>query len=108
LKSKLSSYSITDAETTATIKAAYEKDNYVLDPHGAVGYLSLQRYLQNHPEQKGMILETAHPVKFPDAVESCIGKPIAIPAAVQSIMNKEKQSVMISANYEDFKAYLLK
>jgi threonine synthase len=107
LKSKLSSYSITDAETTATIKAVYEKDNYLLDPHGAVGYLSLQRYLQNHPEQKGMILETAHPVKFPDAVESCIGKPIEIPAAVQSIMNKEKHSIMIGANYEEFKAYLL-
>ena len=108
LKSKLSSYSITDAETTATIKEVYEKDNYVLDPHGAVGYLSLQRYLQNYPEQKGMVLETAHPVKFPDAVESCIGKPIQIPAAVQSIMDKEKKSVLIEADYEQFKEYLLK
>jgi threonine synthase len=108
LKSKLSSYSITDAETTATIKAVYEKDNYVLDPHGAVGYLSLQRYLQNHAEQKGMLLETAHPVKFPDAVESCIGKSIEIPAAVQSIMDKEKKSVLIEADYGQFKEYLLK
>jgi threonine synthase len=108
LKNKLSSYSITDAETTATIKAVYEKDNYVLDPHGAVGYLSLQRYLQNHAEQKGMLLETAHPVKFPDAVESCIGKSIEIPPAVQSIMGKKKQSILINASYRDLKDYLLK
>jgi threonine synthase len=108
LKSKLSSYSITDTETIVTIKEVYEKDNYVLDPHGAVGYLSLQRYLQNHPEQKGMLLETAHPVKFPDAVESSIGKSIEIPVAVQAIMDKEKKSVLIKADYEQFKEYLLK
>lgn len=108
LKSKLSSYSITDAETISTIKEVYEKDNYVLDPHGAVGYLSLQRYLQDHPEENGILLETAHPVKFPDAVESCIGKPIEIPEAVQSIMNKEKLTVRIKADYQQLKEYLLK
>lgn len=108
LKSKLSSYSITDAETTATIKEVYQRDNYVLDPHGAVGYLSLQRYLQSHREQKGILLETAHPVKFPDAVESCIGKPIDIPTDVQSIMYKEKKSTLINANYKELKAFLLK
>ncbi len=108
LKSKLSSYRITDAETVETIKHVYQQVNYVLDPHGAVGYLSLQRYLQNHPEQKGMVLETAHPVKFPDAVESCIGKPIEIPAAVQSIMGKEKQSILIDASNQELKDYLLK
>lgn len=108
LKSKLSSYSITDAETTATIKEVYQKDNYVLDPHGAVGYLSLQRYLENHPEQKGIILETAHPVKFPDAVENAVGKHIEIPSSVQFIMAKEKQSVLIKADYQQFKEYLLK
>jgi threonine synthase len=108
LKNKLSSYSITDTETIATIKEVYEKENYVLDPHGAVGYLSLKRYLQSHPEQKGMVLETAHPVKFPDAVESCIGEPIEIPAAVQSIMDKEKKSVLIKADYGQFKEYLVK
>ena len=107
LKSKLSSYSITDAETIATIKTVYEKENYVLDPHGAVGFLSLERYLQSHPRQKGIVLETAHPVKFPDAVESCIGKPIDIPVSVQTIMKKEKMSILIKADYGQLKEYLL-
>ena len=107
LKSKLSSYSITDEETIATIKTVYEKENYVLDPHGAVGFLSLERYLQSHPRQKGIVLETAHPVKFPDAVESCIGKPIDIPVSVQTIMKKEKMSILIKADYGQLKEYLL-
>ncbi len=108
LKSKLSSYSISDAETVATIKEVYQKDNYVLDPHGAVGFLALQRYLKENAGQKGIVLETAHPVKFPDAVENCIGRSIEIPEAVQSIMSKEKQSIQMKADYQQFKEYLIK
>jgi len=65
LKSKLSSYSISDKETMKTIAEVYQKENYILDPHGAVGYLSLQRYLNDNPNEKGIFLETAHPVMFP-------------------------------------------
>jgi len=108
LKNKLSAYTITDAETVSTIREVYEKYNYILDPHGAVGYLSLHRYLSAHPGQAGLFLETAHPVKFPEAVESCIGKRIEMPAAVQSLMDKEKQSELIKADYQQFRDYLLK
>jgi len=108
LKNKLSAYTITDAETVSTIREVYEKYNYILDPHGAVGYLSLHRYLSAHPGQTGLFLETAHPVKFPEAVESCIGKCIEMPAAVQSLMDKEKQSELIKADYQQFRDYLLK
>ncbi|MBP6214932.1 MAG: threonine synthase [Chitinophagaceae bacterium] len=108
LKNKLSAYTITDAETVSTIREVYEKYNYILDPHGAVGYLSLHRYLSAHPGQTGLFLETAHPVKFPEAVESCIGKRIEMPAAVQSLMDKEKQSELIKADYQQFRDYLLK
>lgn len=107
LKNKLSSYTITDAETTAVMKEVYKRFNYVLDPHGAVGYLSLQRYLEQHEGEKGIVLETAHPVKFPEAVEAGIGKPIDIPEPVQSIMNKQKQAFIMKADYQQFKDYLL-
>jgi threonine synthase len=55
-----------------------------------------------------MVLETAHPVKFPEAVENGIGIPIEIPAAVQSIMNKEKRSVLIKADFKQLNEYLVK
>ena len=108
LKNKLSSYSITDSETITTIKEVYETHNYLLDPHGAVGYLSLQRYLIQKPGLKGVFLETAHPVKFPDAVEAATGTAIEIPASVQSIMKREKQSIKIGAAYHFLKEYLMK
>ncbi|HEX7904322.1 MAG TPA: threonine synthase [Chitinophagaceae bacterium] len=107
LKNKLSSYSITDAETIQTIQDVYDNHRYLLDPHGAVGYLSLQRYLDKNAGSKGLFLETAHPVKFPEAVEKIIGRSIDIPASIKSVMDKDKKSITIEADYHQLKDYLL-
>jgi threonine synthase len=107
LKSKLSSYSISDKDTLATIKKVYDQHHYLLDPHGAVGYLALEKYLDSHPSAKGIFLETAHPVKFPDAVESTTGKKIEIPSSLTTIMASEKKSVQMKNNYNELKSYLL-
>jgi len=107
LKSKLSSYSISDKETMKTIAEVYQKDKYILDPHGAVGYLSLQRYLNDHPNEKGIFLETAHPVKFPGAVEKATCHFISIPDSLLPIMKKDKLSIVIPAYYSALKDFLL-
>jgi threonine synthase len=106
-KSKLSSATISDEDTLATIKKVFEKYNYLLDPHGAVGYLALAQYLSNHTADKGIFLETAHPVKFPDAVEKTTGQAIAVPDSLQPIMQSEKQSIFIPADYATLKEFLL-
>ncbi|MBL7724740.1 MAG: threonine synthase [Chitinophagaceae bacterium] len=107
LKNKLSSYSVTDDETIATIKEVYDQHNYLLDPHGAVGYLALKCYLADHPGENGIFLETAHPVKFPGAVEKITGKTIEAPDSVQAIMRSEKMSTQIEAEYEALKDFLM-
>jgi threonine synthase len=107
LAKNLSSYSISDEETMATIKEVYERSKYLLDPHGAVGYLSLKRFLEKHPNRKGIFLETAHPVKFPDAVERATSSKIDIPSSISSFMRIEKKSIKMNASYETFKNFLL-
>ena len=107
LAKALSSYSISDEETMTTIKEVYEDTNYLLDPHGAVGYLSLRKFLQTHPGRKGIFLETAHPVKFPDAVEKAIGNKIQVPASIASIMGMENKSIKMGVSYESFRNFLL-
>lgn len=107
LKNKVSSNSITDADTEQVIKKIFYNNRYLLDPHGAVGFLALERYLEQHVGDKGFFLETAHPVKFPDSVERIIEQPVAIPESVQKIMNKKKESTLMNADYELFKQYLL-
>lgn len=107
LKSKLSSYSITDAETESVINEVFKKYQYALDPHGAVGYLALQRYLTEHSNAKGIFLETAHPVKFPEAVERATGQKLKLPEHISEIMDREKISTVISPEYEALRNFLL-
>jgi threonine synthase len=107
LKDKLSSYSITDEETINTILEVFQEYKYTLDPHGAVGYLALKRWLETHPQQRGLFLETAHPVKFPDAIEKLTGKTIGIPPSVAGIMNSKKVTTKMPPRYEALKSYLV-
>ncbi|MFT7626610.1 MAG: threonine synthase [Ulvibacter sp.] len=106
LSKKLTSYSFTDSETRSAIKSIYETYNYIADPHGAVGYLGLQKFLQSNPEIQGVFLETAHPIKFLDVVEGVIAKKIPLPPDIESLILKEKKSILIK-NYQEFKAYMM-
>ncbi|MBW7891790.1 MAG: threonine synthase [Chitinophagaceae bacterium] len=108
IKKLLSGYSITDRETTSIIRSVWQETGYLLDPHGAVGYLSLQRYLDENPNQKGCFLETAHPVKFYDVIEPVIQEKVPVPASVQALINLPKKSTPMGADYEELKNYLLK
>ena len=107
LQNVLSSCSITDAATKDTIQKVYQEEGYLLDPHGAVGFLALHQYLQNHPAEKGIVLETAHPVKFYDVVEPVIGQAVTKPASVQKQLLLEKKSTKITASADLLKAFLL-
>ncbi|PWN70149.1 threonine synthase [Chryseobacterium phosphatilyticum] len=107
LQDKISGYSIDDKKTRQTIAEIYKKYNYILDPHAAVAFASMEQYLQENPDQKGFILGTAHPVKFPDAVENAIQTEINIPEAITDLMKKEKKTVEISSDFEELRRFLL-
>ncbi|MCX6212016.1 MAG: threonine synthase [Bacteroidetes bacterium] len=107
LTKALSSYSIDDSNTKSTIARVYKTNNYTLDPHGAVAFTAAEIYLANHPQAKTIILETAHPVKFPEVVEEAIGEKIAIPASVEFLFDKEKISIPLAANFAAFKNWMI-
>ncbi len=105
LKEKMFSVSVSDETTANTMREVYAAHNYVLDPHGAVGFYALREYLKNHPDKKGFFLETAHPIKF-DSVEKIIGTYGKTPESVNELFSKEKQSVEIESNYGHLKEIL--
>ena len=98
----MSSYSFDDIETLKMLKNVYKDKNYVLDPHGAVGYLGLKKYLSINPEKIGIFLETAHPIKFSKDVEEVIKIKLDIPEEINKILLKEKKYIDID-DYSDFK-----
>jgi threonine synthase len=108
LKKILSSYTITDDQTRSTLSSVFQQYHYLLDPHGAVAYSALERYLREYSNEKGVILETAHPVKFYDVIESLIAQAIPVPDAVAVQLKKEKKSTKIGTDANELKEFLLK
>ncbi len=107
LKNNMSSYSFSDEETKKFLKEVFSDKNYLLDPHGAVGYAALKKYLNEHSNSSGIVLETAHPVKFYDVVEPIIKQAVAMPATVNNLLTLKKKSIKMGGDYEELKSYLL-
>ena len=107
IKKIIKAYSFNDNQTREAIKDVYNRNNYLMDPHSAIGYLGIKSYLSNHStNSSGIFLSTAHPIKFKEQVEKSIGKEIPMPSRLKGIMGKTKRSIEIN-NYNDLKDQLL-
>lgn len=102
----ISGAAYSDEQIAETICDCLKSTGYQLDPHGACGYRALQEGLQEG--EIGVFLETAHPAKFKDTVESITGTSLDIPEKLSAFMKGQKQSVPMTRDFESFKAYLLK
>ncbi|MES2591891.1 MAG: threonine synthase [Bacteroidota bacterium] len=108
VKELISNSCVDDELTAKTILDVYEKYNYLLEPHGAVAYEGLQQYLVQHPEQKGILLETAHPIKFDDTVKKITGQhSIEMPDSVKYLLELQKKSSVIKPEFNELKNFLL-
>jgi threonine synthase len=77
-----------EAETIATIRRVSAESGMVVDPHTAVGLSVARRFAR--PEAPMVSLATAHPAKFPDAVEKATGKRPALPASLAGLMETKE------------------
>ncbi len=108
LGSVLHSASFSDEQTRAAIRSVYRCYQYVLDPHGAVGYCGLEHVRSAASSGSlGIILETAHPAKFLDALDPEIRSSVHVPARLRAALEGEKRSVRLSPAFAGFKEFLL-
>jgi threonine synthase len=103
----ISGFVSTDEQIRLTIKDVYTNHGYLLDPHGATGYRALKSCMDNHPSTSGFFIETAHPAKFTEIVESSINQEIALPPNLARFSNKISQIVEMPASFEAFKEFLI-
>ena len=108
IRKNISGYSFDDKSTIDSIKKLNQENNYIADPHSAIGYLGLKKYLQenNLSNCNGLFVSTAHPIKFKDTVESSIDSQIEYPDSIRSIMDKEKRTKTMKS-YSELKEYLI-
>ena len=105
ISSEISGVSYSDDEIRETVKEAYTRTGYLLDPHGACGYRALREMLAE--DEVGFFLETAHPAKFLNTVEEVIGEKVAIPEKLQHFMRGTKESIMMKPDFAALKEFLL-
>lgn len=107
LRNDVFGYSCDDENTKQMMTEVYNKYNYVLCPHTAVGYYAAERFKENFYPANRVVLATAHPSKFVDVVEEAIDKKLSIPKRLAELSDKEKHSVLMEAKFEDFKDWMM-
>ena len=100
-------YAYSDEATRKMMVDTYQNNNYVLDPHGAVGLLGWKEFSEGKNNIQGIILETAHPTKFIDVVTDTLHITPELPPALKAIEHAQKQSVMMENDFSVLKNYLL-
>jgi threonine synthase len=108
LKADVAGFDFSDAETQTAMRDVFDKTRYILDPHGAVGYLGLKKYLADTKNATGVFLETAHPAKFLEVVEDTLRTEVQVPEQLKVFIKGSKTSINCSKNYIDFKMTLYK
>ncbi|WP_075654491.1 threonine synthase [Pseudochrobactrum sp. B5] len=78
----------TVAETAATIDSVLKQDGYLLDPHSAIGVKVAREHADTASPM--VVLATAHPAKFPDAVKDACGVSPALPAWLSDLMERKE------------------
>ena len=86
---------------------AYEQCGEVIDPHTAVGLHAAQALAGEIDGTVPLVtLATAHPAKFPDAVEQAIGIRAELPPRMGNLMEREERYEVLPADYDTVRDYI--
>lgn len=101
---RIESVSVSDADTEATIVRAWREHGIRIEPHGAVAVRAVER-LGCGPEPM-IVLETAHPAKFPEIMGPLVGWGAEPPPGLEAVMRRPASSTPMRAEYAELKEYL--
>lgn len=110
MRKELFSTAVSDSSTRETIREAWEQHRLLLEPHGAVGWRGFLDYIEKEPLDglPAVVVETAHPAKFPDEIQKSLGITPEAPDSLSRLDNLEEDYDRMGADYDAFKEYLLK
>jgi threonine synthase len=104
IKEDFISESISEQELLYCIKKTYENHKIIIDPHTAVGLGALEKI---NLTDKSIVLSTAHPCKFPEAINKAINIKSELPNNFNYILNEKEKFDVIKNNTEEVKKYIL-
>jgi len=98
-------YRLDDPSTIETMRAVHRETGLVIDPHGAVG-VAAARALRRDPSVPMVALATAHPAKFPDAVEQAVGVRPGLPPNLTDLFKREERVTLLPNDLEAVKNFV--
>ena len=104
IKKDFVSETISEQELLSCIKKVYENHKIIIDPHTAVGLGALEKI---NLAGKNIVLSTAHPCKFPEAIKKAINIKSELPDNLNYILNKKENFVVMNNDIEEVKKYIL-
>lgn len=107
MQEQIKGFSYSDEQTRLAMQEVKNTFNYIIDPHGAVGYLAAKDYQRTHKDTQVVVLETAHPAKFLAEAESTLGENIHVPERLAALADQPKTATFVPAEYQALKDYLL-
>ncbi len=96
---------LNEDETINEIKEVFKDHSIVLDPHTAIGYGVAKKLKQDN---NCVILSTAHPSKFPEAIKNALGKNEELPPELRNVLKEEEKFEIIENSLDQVKNYILK
>ena len=104
IKKDFVSETISEQELLSCIKKVYENYKIIIDPHTAVGLGALEKI---NLVGKSVVLSTAHPCKFPEAIKKAINIKSELPDNLNYILSKKENFIVINNDIEEVKKYIL-
>ena len=90
-------------EVLNTIKTVYKKFDKVLDPHSAIGYGAFDKV---NLKGNNIVLATAHPCKFPEAIEKAINIKVELPNELAFILDEKENYDIFDTDVEKIKQHI--
>jgi threonine synthase len=107
LRRDVRGFAYEDGRVVAEIGRVYREHGYLLDPHGAIGWLAVNDALRSADEEAtGVFLATAHPAKFREVVEPAIGQAVPLPPVLADAITRPRHAMNLSAEYADLRVLL--
>jgi threonine synthase len=103
LARRYSAFAVDDAETLATIARVHAETGRLIDPHTAVGVAAAA---QGRGVGPTVVLSTAHPAKFPGAVEQATGQIPALPPRLRGLLARDENFDVLAADLGLVRSYI--
>ena len=103
INSDFLSASLSEDEIIKTISDVYKKNKLILDPHTAIGFAAFDRVSL---EGNNIVLATAHPSKFPDAINKALDMSAELPKELQYVLSEKENYDIIENNLTSIKNHI--